>query len=176
MEINTFIQTDAAINPGNSGGALINIRGEVIGINSNKIGGSTVEGMGYAIPISDAKPIIEDLKTKQTKIRIAEEDRGILGITGVDVTADTIQLYGFPKGVFVSSVTEGTGAHKAGIIRGDIITGINGEEVVSMAELKGELSYYAAGTVVELTIMQGSAAGFQEKTVEVTLGRSESVQ
>ena len=172
----TFIQTDAAINPGNSGGALINIRGEVIGINSNKIGGSTVEGMGYAIPISDAKPIIEDLKTKQTKIRIAEEDRGILGITGVDVTADTIQLYGFPKGVFVSSVTEGTGAHKAGIIRGDIITGINGEEVVSMAELKGELSYYAAGTVVELTIMQGSAAGFQEKTVEVTLGRSESVQ
>lgn len=175
-EINTFIQTDAAINPGNSGGALLNIKGEVIGINSNKIGGSAVEGMGYAIPISDAKPIIEDLMTKQTRVRVAEEKRGYLGITGVDVTADTIQLYGFPQGVFVSSVTEGSGAHRAGLIRGDIITGINGQEITSMAELKDELSYCEAGSTVELTIMQGGPAGYEEKTVEVTLGLSGSVQ
>ncbi len=175
-EINTFIQTDAAINPGNSGGALLNIKGEVIGINSNKIGGSAVEGMGYAIPISDAKPIIEDLMTKQTRVRVAEEKRGFLGITGVDVTADSVQLYGFPQGVFVSSVTEGSGAHRAGLVRGDIITGIDGQEIISMVELKDELSYYEAGSTVELTIMQGGPAGYEEKTVEVTLGLSGNVQ
>jgi len=172
MEINTFIQTDAAINPGNSGGALLNSKGEVIGINSSKIGGSAVEGMGYAIPISDAKPIIENLMTKQTRLRLNEEERGYLGITGVDVTYDSVQLYGLPRGVYVSSVTEGTGAAKAGLVRGDIITAINGEEVASMAELKEELAYYAAGTTVELTIMQGSPTGYQAKTVQLTLGKS----
>ena len=172
VEINTFIQTDAAINPGNSGGALLNSKGEVIGINSSKIGGSAIEGMGYAIPISDAKPIIEDLMSKQTRLKVAEEDRGYLGITGVDVTSDSVQLYGLPEGVYVSSVTEGTGAAQAGLVRGDIITAINGEEVASMLELKEELSYYAAGTTVELTIMQGSPTGYQAKTVQLTLGRS----
>lgn len=172
MEINTFIQTDAAINPGNSGGALLNSKGEVIGINSSKIGGSTIEGMGYAIPISDARPIIEDLMTKQTRLKVAEEDRGYLGITGVDVTSDSVQLYGLPRGVYVSSVTDGSGAAQAGLVRGDIITAINGEEVSSMVELKEELAYYAAGTTVELTIMQGSPTGYQAKTVSLTLGRS----
>lgn len=172
MEINTFIQTDAAINPGNSGGALLNSKGEVIGINSSKIGGSAIEGMGYAIPISDAKPIIEDLMTKQTRLKVAEADRGYLGITGVDVTSDSAQLYGMPKGVYVSNVMEGTGAANAGLVRGDIITAINGEEVTSMAELKEELAYYGAGTTVELTIMQGSPTGYQAKTVQLTLGRS----
>ena len=172
MEINTFIQTDAAINPGNSGGALLNSKGEVIGINSSKIGGSTIEGMGYAIPISDARPIIEDLITKQTRLKVAEEDRGYLGITGVDVTSDSVQLYGLPRGVYVSSVTDGSGAAQAGLVRGDIITAINGEEVSSMVELKEELAYYAAGTTVELTIMQGSPTGYQAKTVSLTLGRS----
>ena len=172
MEINTFIQTDAAINPGNSGGALLNSNGEVIGINSSKIGGSTIEGMGYAIPISDARPIIEDLMTKQTRLKVAEEDRGYLGITGVDVTSDSVQLYGLPRGVYVSSVTDGSGAAQAGLVRGDIITAINGEEVSSMVELKEELAYYAAGTTVELTIMQGSPTGYQAKTVSLTLGRS----
>jgi serine protease Do len=172
MEINTFIQTDAAINPGNSGGALLNSKGEVIGINSSKIGGSTIEGMGYAIPISDARPIIEDLMTKQTRLKVAEEDRGYLGITGVDVTSDSVQLYGLPRGVYVSSVADGTGAAQAGLVRGDIITAINGEEVSSMVELKEELAYYAAGTTVELTIMQGSPTGYQAKTVSLTLGRS----
>lgn len=169
-EVNTFIQTDAAINPGNSGGALLNIHGEVIGINSNKIGGSTVEGMGYAIPISDAKPIIENLMTKQTRLKVNEDSKGYLGITGIDVVAEYSEIYGMPQGVYVSSVTEGTGAAQAGLVKGDIITGLNGEEIKSMEELENELSYYAAGTTVELTIMQGSPTGYQAKTVQVTLG------
>jgi serine protease Do len=169
-EVNTFIQTDAAINPGNSGGALLNMKGEVIGINSNKIGGSAVEGMGYAIPISDAQPIIENLMTKQTKLKVNEDSKGYLGITGIDVVEEYSQIYGMPQGVYVSSVSEGTGAAAAGLVKGDIITALNGEEVKSMDDLKNELSYYAAGTTVELTIMQGSPTGYQAKTVEVTLG------
>lgn len=175
-EINTFIQTDAAINPGNSGGALLNIRGEVIGINSNKIGGSAVEGMGYAIPISDAQPIIEDLMSKQTRLKVDEAKKGYLGITGFDVAAEYSQLYDIPLGVYVSSVTEGTGADEAGLIKGDIITALNGEEVKSMDDLKNELSYYAAGDTVELTIMQGSPTGYQAKNVTVTLGLMENTQ
>ena len=176
MEVNTFIQTDAAINPGNSGGALLNSRGQVIGINYNKIGGSAVEGMGYAIPISDAQPIIEDLMTKQTRLRVEEENRGFLGITGIDVVSEYSQLYGMPKGVYISSVSEGTGAAAAGLIRGDIITALNGEEIKSMDDLKDELSYYSAGTTVELTIMQGSPTGYQAKNVSVTLGEAVSTQ
>ncbi|MGN0376598.1 MAG: S1C family serine protease [Suilimivivens sp.] len=175
-EVNTFIQTDAAINPGNSGGALLNINGEVIGINSNKIGGSVVEGMGYAIPISDAQPIIEDLMTKQTRLKVNEDSKGYLGITGIDVVSEYSKIYGMPQGVYVSSVTEGTGAAKAGLVKGDIITALNGEEVTSMDDLKEELSYYAAGTTVELTIMQGSPTGYQSKTVEVTLGVAANTQ
>ncbi len=175
-EVNTFIQTDAAINPGNSGGALLNIKGEVIGINSNKIGGSAVEGMGYAIPISDAKPIIENLMRKQTRLKVDGESKGYLGITGVDVVAEYSQIYGMPQGVYVSSVSEGTGAAAAGLVKGDIITALNGEEVKSMADLQEELSYYAAGTTVELTIMQGSPTGYQAKTVQVTLGAVVSMQ
>lgn len=175
-EVNTFIQTDAAINPGNSGGALLNIHGEVIGINSNKIGGSTVEGMGYAIPISDAKPIIENLMTKQTSLKVNEDSKGYLGITGIDVVAEYSEIYGMPQGVYVSSVTEGTGAAQAGLVKGDIITRLNGEEIKSMEELKNELSYYTAGTTVELTIMQGSPTGYQAKTVQVTLGGAPTQQ
>lgn len=175
-EVNTFIQTDAAINPGNSGGALLNTHGEVIGINSNKIGGSTVEGMGYAIPISDAKPIIENLMTKQTRLKVNEDSKGYLGITGIDVVAEYSEIYGMPQGVYVSSVTEGTGAAQAGLVKGDIITTLNGEEIKSMEELKNELSYYAAGTTVELTIMQGSPTGYQAKTVQVTLGGAPTQQ
>lgn len=168
-EVATFIQTDAAINPGNSGGALLNMKGEVIGINSNKIGGSVVEGMGYAIPISSAKPIIEDIMTRQTRVKASEANKGYLGITGVDVSAENSEIYGMPMGVFVSSVSHGTGADEAGLIRGDIIVGLNGTEIRSMDDLKGELAYYSAGDTVELTIMQGSPTGYQSKTVEVTL-------
>lgn len=173
-EINTFIQTDAAINPGNSGGALLNMKGEVIGINSNKIGGTAVEGMGYAIPISDASPIIEELMNKPTQVD--EANKGYLGITGIDVVAEYSEIYGMPQGVYVSSVSEGTGAAAAGLVRGDIITALNGVEVESMNDLENELSYYAAGTTVELTIMQGSPTGYQAKTVSVTLGSVSTVQ
>lgn len=176
-EINTeatFIQTDAAINPGNSGGALLNMRGQVIGINSNKIGGTVVEGMGYAIPISDAKPIIENLMTKKTKVKVSDDSRGILGITGVNVEKEYSEVYGMPVGVYVSSVTEGTGADAAGLVRGDVIVALDGEEVSSMDDLKRALEYYSAGTTVELTIMQGSPTGYKSKTVMVTLSPADS--
>ena len=173
-EINTFIQTDAAINPGNSGGALLNMKGEVIGINSNKIGGSAVEGMGYAIPISDVKPIIENLMNKQPKVD--EDKRGYLGITGVDVKADYSELYDLPKGVYVSSVVEGAAADQAGIMRGYIITARNCEEIESMLELKEELTYYAAGDTVELSVMKMMSQGYEEDTVSVTLGKQSTIQ
>lgn len=175
-EINTFIQTNAAINPGNSGGALLNLKGEVIGITSNKIGGQVVEGMGYAIPISDAQPIIERLMTKETKLKVDEEKKGYLGITGLDVASEYSQLYDAPRGVYVSSVTEGSGADEAGLVRGDIITAIDDEEITSMTELRDYLDYCEAGSTVTLTIMQGSPMGYQSKTVEVTLGLQSSVQ
>lgn len=175
-QINTFIQTDAAINPGNSGGALLNTKGEVIGINSNKIGGSTVEGMGYAIPISDAKPIIEELMQKETRLKVDEANKGVLGITGVNVEAQYSEVYGIPMGGYVSSVTDNSGAAAAGLVRGDIITAINGETVETMEELKEEMNYYQAGDVVTLTIMQGSPTGYQSKDVQVTLGKQLSNQ
>lgn len=175
-EINTFIQTDAAINPGNSGGALLNVKGEVIGINSNKIGGSAVEGMGYAIPISDVKPIIENLMSKQTRLRVEEENRGYLGITGVDVYSDYSELYNIPQGVYVSSVIEGGAADKAGIARGYIITALNGEEIDSMVELKEELSYFAKGETVELTVMKMMYEGYEQDVVSVTLGAQSTTQ
>lgn len=175
-EVNTFIQTDAAINPGNSGGPLLNMKGQVIGINSNKIGNSLVEGMGYAIPISDVKSIIEDLMSRETRLKVDQNKKGYLGITGLDVEKEYSELYSIPQGVYVSRVMEGTGAYEAGLVRGDIITAINGEEVTSMDELQEELGYYEAGTTVELTIMQGSPVGYQAKTVQVTLGKQSSTQ
>lgn len=166
----TFIQTNAAINPGNSGGALLNINGEVIGINSNKIGGSVIEGMGYAIPISSAKPIIEELMNRETKTKVGEENMGYLGITGVTVTADVASVYGMPEGVYVTQVYRGTGAEAAGIIKGSIITRLDGINISGMDELVEALQYYAVGDVVEVTIMQSGMLGYEETTVSVTLG------
>ena len=170
-DISTFIQTDAAINPGNSGGALLNINGQVIGINSNKIGGSAVEGMGYAIPISDAKPIIENLMTKETKVKVTEAEKGYLGITGVNVEQQHAEAYGMPIGVYISSVSPESGADNAGLVRGDIIVGLNGEKIESMEQLKKELEYCAAGQTIELNVMQSSPTGYQSNTVLVTLGK-----
>lgn len=169
----TFIQTDAAINPGNSGGALLNIQGQVVGINSNKIGGTVVEGMGYAIPISSAKPIIEELMTKTTRVRVEEGRQGYLGISGVNVTEDAVQAYSMPKGVMVAQVYEGTAAQAAGIVKGNIITKFDGSAVTSMEELKQMLNYYPAGTTVEVTVMEGSPTGWSEKKVMVTLGEQQ---
>lgn len=176
MEINTFIQTDAAINPGNSGGALLNMQGEVIGINSNKIGGSAVEGMGYAIPISDVKPIIENLMSKETRLKVAEDKRGYLGITGVNVGLAIAESYNMPQGVYVSSVIEGGAADRAGIAKGYIITALNDEKIDSMDELKEELSYFAAGDTIELTVMKMMYEGYKEDVISVTLERQNVTQ
>lgn len=173
---NKLIQTDAAINPGNSGGALLNINGEVIGINSNKIGGTVVEGMGYAIPISSAKPIIEELMTKTTKTKVAEGEKAYLGISGVNVTEEVSQMYGMPKGVYVGQVYEGAAAQKAGLVKGDIITKFDGSTISSMEELQKMMEYYPAGSEVEITIQQGSPNGYQEKKVTVVLGAREEAK
>ena len=166
----TFIQTDAAINPGNSGGALLNMKGEVIGINSNKIGGSVVEGMGYAIPISAASPIIADLMLKETKNKVAEEERGYLGISGISVTQEVSEAYGMPEGVYIAQVYEGTAAAAAGLQKGDIITAFDGDKITSMDSLQKELEFYAKGQTVEVTVMTVGEGGYREKTVELTLG------
>ena len=170
-----LIQTDAAINPGNSGGALLNVRGEVVGINSSKIGGSVVEGMGYAIPISTAKPIIEELMTHETKEKISDAERGYLGISCINVTSELSENYNMPEGVFVAQVYEGTGADEAGLVRGDIIVAFDGTEVKDQTELTRLMGYYKVGETVEITIMQGSPTGYQAKNVQVTLSSYEQL-
>lgn len=168
-----LIQTDAAINPGNSGGALLNINGEVVGINTIKVATDAVEGMGYAIPISDAQDVITDLMNQKTKTKVAEGEQGYLGIQGVDVSEDSAQMYGMPTGVYVAEVLQGSGAKKAGITKGCIITKLEGSSVNSMEALKEQLQYYAAGETVEVTVQVPSSNGeYKEKTVKVTLGKS----
>lgn len=159
-----FIQTDAAINPGNSGGALLNVKGEVVGINSNKIGGSSVEGMGYAIPISRALPIIDDLKTKKTKDGTIE-DRGYLGISGRAVSSEMVEVYEFPEGVFVYDVFANTGAEAAGLRKGDIITKFEGTTIKSMEALQENMAYYGAGETVELTVSRFNDSGSYDEIV-----------
>ncbi len=166
----TFIQTDAAINPGNSGGALLNMKGEVVGINSNKIGGSAVEGMGYAIPISAASPIIAELMLKETKNKVAEEERGYLGISGISVTQEVSAAYGMPEGVYISQVYENTAAAAAGLRKGDIIVEFDGDKISSMDILQKELEFYAKGDVVDVTVMSPGIGGYESRTVEMTLG------
>lgn len=166
----TFIQTDAAINPGNSGGALLNMKGEVVGINSNKIGGSAVEGMGYAIPISAASPIIAELMLKETKNKVAEEERGYLGISGISVTQEVSEAYGMPEGVYISQVYENTAAAAAGLRKGDIIVEFDGDKISSMDALQRELEFYAQGDTVDVTVMTPGAGGYESRTVQLTLG------
>lgn len=163
-----LIQTDAAINPGNSGGALLNAAGEVIGINSVKYSDTDVEGIGYAIPISTASPIIEDLITKE---KVDESDSAFLGIAGVDVTSDVATTYNMPTGVYVAQVTEGSAAEQAGIRMGDIITTFDGREIKSMEELSTRMQYYKAGDTVEVTIKRASEGVYVEQTISVTLGK-----
>lgn len=166
----TFIQTDAAINPGNSGGALLNMKGEVIGINSNKIGGSAVEGMGYAIPISSASPIIAELMLKETKNKVAEEERGYLGISGISVTQEVSEAYGMPEGVYISQVYDNTAAAAAGLRKGDIIVEFDGDKISSMDALQRELEFYAKGDTVKVTVMTPGVGGYESRTVDLTLG------
>ncbi len=163
-----LIQTDAAINPGNSGGALLNAAGEVIGINSVKYSDTSVEGIGYAIPMDTAKPIIEELITKE---KVDESNSAYLGIAGVDVTSDVAKTYNMPTGVYVAQVIEGAAAEQAGIQKGDIITKFDGKDVVSMEELSSNLQYYAAGSTVDVVIERSSNGQYEEQTISVTLGK-----
>ncbi len=169
---NQLIQTDAAINAGNSGGALLNIRGEVIGINSVKASRSGVEGMGYAIPTEKALPIIQNLMNRETREKVSDEDAAFLGITGENVDASVSQLYGLPIGVYVSEVSADSPAQEAGIIRGMVITKFEGQTIETMADLQELLSYYAAGETVTVTTQKADEAGqIQEQDISLTLGR-----
>ena len=173
----TLIQTDAAINPGNSGGALLDMQGRVIGINSAKASANGVEGMGYAIPISTAKPILEDLMNKKTRTEtVSEEDSAYIGITGQAVSNEMSELYGIPEGIYVTDVSEGSPAEDAGLKKGDIITKFDGSSVTSMSGLKETLAYYAAGEEVPVTISRQSGDGYEEQKVTLTLGAAADYQ
>ena len=166
-----LIQTDAAINPGNSGGPLMNYRGEVIGINSSKLVGMSIEGVGYAIPISDVTDIIDELMNRVTRGRVSEEDRGFLGIFGETVTAEEVDAEGFPRGVRVVEVIDGSPALEAGLREGDIITRLDEGTVTSMVQLQSDLQFYNVGETVILTVQTPlREGGFEEVLLEVTLG------
>lgn len=168
-----YIQTDAAINPGNSGGALLNANGEVIGINSAKINSSAVEGMGFAIPISDASDVIQNLMNKETRSKVSDEERGYLGIKGYDVSEEGAQMYNMPTGVYVKEVMSGGGAEKAGLTKGSIITGFEGSSISGMSSLEEQLQYYKAGEEVTLTVQIPDKNGeYTEKDIKVTLGKN----
>ncbi len=167
---NTFIQTNAAINPGNSGGALLNINGEVIGINSNKIGDTKVEGMCYAIPITSASPIIADMLERQTKIKVEEEDRGYIGIELQEVTSQISQMFNMPEGVYIASLVEGGAAQAAGLMQGDIITHFDGDRITSYADLQEELQYYAVGDTATVRVMRPENGFYVQYDVSLTLG------
>lgn len=163
-----YIQTDAAINPGNSGGALLNINGQLIGINSAKISDSSVEGMGFAIPISDVTDIIETL---MNRTKVAEGERGYIGISGYDVKEESSKMYNIPIGVYIAEVAENGAADKAGITKGSVITEFEGITIESMESLQEQLSYYAVGDEVTLTIQTPMRDGYEESEVTVTLQR-----
>ena len=167
----TLIQTDAAINPGNSGGALLNSNGEVIGINTAKVATDSVEGMGYAIPISDASDTIQNLMNQETKIKVSEAEQGYLGIQGVDVSDESAKMYNMPTGVYISDVVKNGGAQQAGLTKGSVITGLEGTTISDMNSLKEQLQYYRVGDKVKVTVqVPGNNGEYTEKTVEVTLG------
>ena len=165
-----LIQTDAAINPGNSGGALLNMKGEVIGINSAKFASNAVEGMGYAIPISKAQPILEDLMSRETRDKVDSSEASYLGINPLDLSAEVTEMFDVPSGVFVSSVSAGEAADNAGIRKGDIITGFDGQTVTGRDDLNDKMKYYAAGENVDITIARAQNGQYVEQTVQVTLG------
>ena len=167
----TFIQTDAAINPGNSGGALLNLKGEVIGINSSKIGGTYVEGMGYAIPITAASPIIADLMERETRtVKVDDSERGYMGIELQSVTDDVALMFDMPKGAFVYSVEDGLAADRAGLQRGDVIVKFDGQKISDKDDLLDTIQYYKAGETVVVTVERLEDSEYVSHDLEVTLG------
>ena len=170
----TYLQTNAAINPGNSGGALLNMKGELIGINSAKVTSSSVDAVGYAIPISDAEPIIQSILDKAQRSEVPESQRGYLGITGGTVTETAMSQYGMPAGVYVSDVTAGTGAAAAGLSKGCVITAIDGTSVTSMEDLQNILKYYKAGEKVSVETAIACMNGYTTESVEVKLSNAKA--
>ena len=164
-----LIQTDAAINPGNSGGALLNMEGEVVGINSAKLASTEVEGMGYAIAISDVTDILQNLMNETSRDKLDDSEHGVLGIKGSSVSSEAVQMYGIPAGVFVKEVTEGGAADKAGLKANSVITEFNGKAVSSLDQLIEYLSYYEPDEEVELTVQVPHGTSYKEETVKVTL-------
>ena len=164
-----LIQTDAAINPGNSGGALLNMEGEVVGINSAKLASTEVEGMGYAIAISDVTDILQNLMNETSRDKLDDSEHGVLGIKGSSVSSEAVQMYGIPAGVFVKKVTEGGAADKAGLKANSVITEFNGKTVSSIEQLIEYLSYYEPDEEVELTVQVPHGTSYKEETVKVTL-------
>ena len=174
-EASGLIQTDAAINPGNSGGALLNMNGEVIGINAAKYADSQVEGMGYAIPISKAEPILEELMNRETRDKVEDSSKvGYMGVKAADLTTEAIQMYNMPAGAFITEVTEGGAADNAGIKKGDIIVKLDGQKVSGKDDLVDKLQYYEAGETIEVVISRANSGEYKEQTVEVTLGSKPS--
>lgn len=170
MTTRNLLQTDAAINPGNSGGALLNMKGEVVGINSAKYSSTEVEGMGYAIPISKVQDIIDELMTKKTRVQVEEANQGYLGIQGTDIDQNAATLYGMPQGVFVYKITEDGAAASSELKEKDIITKFDGQSIRSMQELKDMLTYYAGGDTIQLTVQSLVDGKYVERQVEITLG------
>ena len=165
-----LIQTDAAINPGNSGGALLNMKGELIGINSAKYADSAVEGMGYAIPISKAKPILEELMNRETREKVDSSKKGYLGVSLANLTTEAIEMYNMPTGAFVRSVEDDSPAQVAGICKGDIIVKFDGQKVSDGDDLLDKLQYYKSGEKIEAVIARATNGEYEENTVELTLG------
>ena len=165
-----LIQTDAAINPGNSGGALLNMKGELIGINSAKYADSAVEGMGYAIPISKAKPILEELMNRETREKVHSSKKGYLGVSLANLTTEAIEMYNMPTGAFVRSVEDDSPAQEAGICKGDIIVKFDGQKVSDGDDLLDKLQYYKSGEKIEAVIARATNGEYEENTIELTLG------
>lgn len=170
MNSTGLIQTDAAINPGNSGGALLNMKGELIGINSAKYADSAVEGMGYAIPISKAKPILEELMNRETREKVDSSKKGYLGVSLASLTTEAIEMYNMPTGAFVRSVEDDSPAQEAGICKGDIIVKFDGQKVSDGDDLLDKLQYYKSGEKIEAVIARATNGEYEENTVELTLG------
>ena len=171
-----LIQTDAAINPGNSGGALLNMKGEVVGINSAKLASTEVEGMGYAIAISDVEDILENLMNEVPRDQLEDGEHGVLGIMGSTVSDEAIQVYGIPQGVFVSEVTEGGAAEAAGLQKNSVIVGFEGKSVTTINQLIELLTYYEPGEEVEIQVQVPDGSGYKEETLTVTLMESEAAE
>lgn len=167
----SLIQTDAAINPGNSGGALLDMNGEVIGINAAKYASSSVEGMGYAIPIGTAKPILEDLMNRETRELVDEDKAAYLGVTVLNLTSEMMQIYDLPEGTFVDSVEEDGAAQKAGIKKGDVISALDGQKITGKEQLVDLLKYYEAGETVEVEIYRSDDGEYKQQILEATLGK-----